>query len=102
MADNIVSGTVLDDSVRLSLTQVCRVCRVERAWVIELISQGVVEVERRNEDEWVFDALALRRLRVASRLQRDLGVNSAGAALAIDLMEQLERLRAELSRFPRQ
>ena len=38
--------------------------------------------------------------RIASRLQRDLGVNTAGAALAIDLMEQLERLRAELGRHP--
>ena len=100
MADNIISGIVLDETVRLTLSQACRVCGVERAWVVELISEGAVEVEWHDDEEWMFDAIALRRLRIASRLQRDLGVNTAGAALAIDLMEQLERLRAELGRHP--
>jgi chaperone modulatory protein CbpM len=35
----------------------------------------------------------------ALRLKRDLGVNIAGAALAIDLLEELEELRARLQRF---
>ncbi|MFZ2170689.1 MAG: chaperone modulator CbpM [Methylococcaceae bacterium] len=30
------------------------------------------------------------------RLQRDLGVNLAGIALALDLMEELESLRAQM------
>jgi chaperone modulatory protein CbpM len=30
------------------------------------------------------------------RLQRDLGVNPAGAALALQLMDELEQLRAQL------
>jgi chaperone modulatory protein CbpM len=30
------------------------------------------------------------------RLQRDLGVNLAGAALAIDLLDQLDELRRRL------
>jgi len=34
--------------------------------------------------------------RVALRLERDLEVNLAGIALALDLMEELEQLRREL------
>jgi chaperone modulatory protein CbpM len=36
------------------------------------------------------------RVRSALRLQRDLGVNLAGIALALDLMEELEDLRSQL------
>ena len=33
---------------------------------------------------------------LAERLQRDLGVNFAGAALALDLMDELELLRTKI------
>ena len=32
-------------------------------------------------------------------LEQDLGVNAAGAALALDLLEELERLRERLRRM---
>jgi chaperone modulatory protein CbpM len=38
----------------------------------------------------------LRRARTALRLQRDLEINLPGVALALELMEELERLRREL------
>jgi chaperone modulatory protein CbpM len=33
------------------------------------------------------------------RLQRDLGVNVAGVALALDLLEEIERMQTRLRRF---
>jgi len=33
---------------------------------------------------------------VALRLQRDLGLNLAGAALALELLDEVEALRAQL------
>jgi chaperone modulatory protein CbpM len=36
----------------------------------------------------------VRRVRLVVRLQRDLGVNLAGAALVLELMSELELLRA--------
>jgi chaperone modulatory protein CbpM len=38
----------------------------------------------------------VRRVEIALRLQRDLQVNLAGAALALDLLEETQRLRARL------
>ena len=43
-------------------------------------------------------ATALPRLRIVSRLMRDLGVNASGAVLALELLErirQLERLAGD-------
>jgi chaperone modulatory protein CbpM len=38
----------------------------------------------------------LRRARLAVRLERDLEVNLAGVALALDLLEEIDRLRRAL------
>lgn len=38
----------------------------------------------------------MQRALVALRLQEDLGVNLAGAALALQLLEELETLRSRL------
>ena len=43
-----------------------------------------------------FPSSSLRRARIRLHLQRDLGVNLTGAALALDLLERIEELRARL------
>jgi chaperone modulatory protein CbpM len=45
-----------------------------------------------------FTAATAARLRRMLRLRRDLGVNLGGAAIIVDLVEQLERLERELAR----
>jgi len=39
------------------------------------------------------DTKALKRLQIAIRLQQDLGVNLAGSALVLDLLEEMQALR---------
>jgi chaperone modulatory protein CbpM len=41
----------------------------------------------------------LQRARVALRLQNDLDVNLAGAALALELLDELDELRARVQRL---
>jgi chaperone modulatory protein CbpM len=43
--------------------------------------------------------VSVRRVRCALELKRDLGVNWAGAALALELLDELNSLRARLRRF---
>lgn len=47
----------------------------------------------REQREWRIDVDDLARARCALRIQQDLGVNCAGAALAVELIEEMERLR---------
>jgi hypothetical protein len=42
-----------------------------------------------------------RRLAIAMRLRRDLGVNVAGALLACDLLARIEELEARLRHYER-
>jgi chaperone modulatory protein CbpM len=88
-----ISAVLLDDSVEFSLTEVCAACRVSEELVVEIVAEGIVEPSGRDRAQWRFTGVALTRVQRALRLQHDFGINLAGAALALDLLEELERLR---------
>ncbi len=95
----LMTGELFEDETALSLAELCRICRMPAERVIELIEEGVVEPIGREPASWQFRAVSVRRVRCAQRLEQDLGVNTAGAALALDLLDELRTLRARLRRF---
>lgn len=86
-------GIVLDEQVSFTLREFCRACGVESELVIEMVREGVIEPAAATEAEWRFHGHALVRAQRALRLVRDLDVNWPGAALALDLLDELERRR---------
>ena len=95
----LLSGEIVEEEIELSLADLCRACRMSRERVVELVEEGVIEPAGRDPVRWRFRGTSVRRVRCAQRLEQDLGVNVAGAALALDLLEELERLRARLQRL---
>jgi chaperone modulatory protein CbpM len=89
-----VTGIVLDEELTLTLHEVCEVCGIEKSVVIEMVNEGVADPLDESAAQWVFSGVAVARLRTARRLQRDLDVNLAGAALALDLLEEIRLLKA--------
>ena len=85
-------GTVLDTTVTFTLSQVCRACGMQRELVLEMIEEGVIEPLDRTPRELRFTGETLVRAQRAARLVRDLDVNWPGAALALDLLDELDRL----------
>ena len=92
--DTLLTAELLDDELELSLGELCAACRVPAEQIVELVGEGIVEPIGQGQGHWRFRAVSVRRVYCALRLQRDLGVNIAGAALALELLEELERLRA--------
>ncbi|MCG8066674.1 MAG: chaperone modulator CbpM [Candidatus Thiodiazotropha taylori] len=95
----LLSGEIFEEEIELSLGDMCRACRLPAERIFELVEEGVIEPVGRDPARWRFHGISVRRVRCAQRLEQDLGVNVAGAALAIDLLEELERLRARLHRL---
>jgi chaperone modulatory protein CbpM len=71
--------------------------RVE--FIVGLVDEGVLDPIGREPHRWRFTGTQLRRATVALRLQRDLGVNRAGAALALQLLDEIETLQARLRKM---
>jgi chaperone modulatory protein CbpM len=86
--------TLLDETVTWGFMEVCTRCRVEKDLVYEMIDEGVLTPEGPSPETWRFNAVAIKRIQVACRLQNDLRVNLPGVALALDLLEELEELRS--------
>jgi len=95
--ERILEGQMLDENVLLELPEFCACLRVEPGWVGELVAAGVIEPHGPSPDAWSFPASALARARVTVRLVEDLGVNLAGAAVILDLIEHRRELERRLS-----
>ena len=90
--------TTCEKRFTLTLDEVTQVFDVTNETIITIIDEGIVEPVGETSDQWVFDDEAIRTIRVAVRLNNDLGINVAGAALAIELMQEIEALRAMLGK----
>lgn len=95
---DVLTGQILDEEVLLGLRDVCSLCGVHAEYVIEMVEEGIAEPLGRSPREWRFTGPMVDRLQRALRLQSQLGVNLAGAALALDLLDELDELRRALCR----
>ena len=95
----VLKGELFDDRTELSLAELCHACQLPAESILELVAEGVIEPVVEHSERWLFHAIAIKRVRCVQRLRVDLGVNTAGAALAIELLEELERLRVRLNRL---
>ena len=93
--DQAMTGIIFDQSTILSIKDLSRMCQVDERHIVEFVEEGVLNVIEVSS-EWHFTGDALRRARLAVRLERDLELNLAGVALALDLIEELQQLRREL------
>lgn len=91
-AADSLQGVILDRRTSFTLTEVCRACGADRHFVLELVSEGVIEPTAES-GAWRFPGDALLRARRARRLVEDLDINVAGVALVLELLEELDALR---------
>jgi chaperone modulatory protein CbpM len=99
MTSKTLTGILLDEQAELSLHDLCHACSTSTEWVVELVDEGVLEPIGQEQARWRFSGASLLRARAATRMQKDLQINLAGVALALDLMGEIEELRERLRRF---
>jgi chaperone modulatory protein CbpM len=94
--DQALHGAIVEESAVLTVKDLSRICAVDERHIVEFVEEGVLHVVETTAAEWHFTGAALRRARLALRLERDLELNLAGVALALELIEELQRLRREV------
>jgi chaperone modulatory protein CbpM len=95
----IITETTDDETV--SLIKLCHCTEIPVEQIFSMVEYGVLEPinSQLSHIRWRFSANSILRVKTALRLQRDLDVNMAGAALAIELMDELKQLRQNLNNY---
>ena len=93
-----LTATLVDDASPMTLAELARACRAAEEQVHVWVVEGVLQPIGSSPPEWRFAGPALRRARLAVTLTREMEVNAPGVALALDLMDEIEALKAALRR----
>ncbi len=93
----MIAHIVIGELPEFTLEELSLACHTSPEFIRELIEYGTIEPEGFSPTTWRFEAMDIQITRKALRLHRDLEINSAGIALAMDLMQQMEQLRHRLT-----
>ena len=94
----VCHGKILDDENDLSLIQLCNICNLTPELIIEMVNEGILDPTGESKKVWRFSFTVVERVRKVQRLQNDFNVNLAGAALALHLLEKIEKLEIIVER----
>lgn len=101
--DSVLTVDVADSRVTFSLRELCERGECHAEMVLKMVSYGIIEpvnpVPSDSEYTWEFDLAALTRLHKAIRLQRDLKLNLPGLAMSLDLLDEVEAMRRDLTQL---
>jgi len=86
------------DDAALTLEELCSVCALEREWLVLRVREGLIPATEVGAAEWRFTATALARVRRMRDIERTYDAAPELAALAADMLEEIDRLRARLRR----
>lgn len=93
--NEILAGVALDEAM-LTLDELARACAVEPHWVEVRVQAGLLRCAGDATSEWRFASTELARARRMVAVERDFDANEELAALVVDLIEEVQRLRARL------
>ncbi len=97
-----ITGVILAEDTIYTFGELGRASGLTGEELLRMVSVGVLEPMDESGPSWRFTGRSVSRLQRALRLQRDLGINPEGAALALDLLEELAELRCRSERLERQ
>ncbi len=91
-------GSVVDEDATLTVHELSRASQASEEHIELWVMEGMLSPIGASREEWRFDGASLTRTRVAMRLTRDLDVNPPGVALALELLDEIAALEAQLRR----
>jgi chaperone modulatory protein CbpM len=81
----------------MSMQELCHFCQTDETWIVELVDHGVLTPEGTSVSEWHFHGTNIARAKKARRLNRDLGINTPGIAMVLDLLAERDAILRRLS-----
>ena len=87
------TGDLLVDDDGLTLEELASACSVTCEWIEQHVQGGLLSYESRTSSTVLFTSAHLLRARRLADIERTFDANEELAALVVDLIEEVERLR---------
>lgn len=97
--EKLLSGLIVEETSFFTLEELSHASGKPNEWIVALVEEGVIEPVINKQQVCLFKGYCLRRVRIVQRLESDLGLNLAGAALALQLLEEVEILRKRIAQL---
>lgn len=81
--------------ITVCTSEICQLVEVTEQDMIDIVSHGIIQPHDMQATEWQFDDEVVAEIARATRLRRDLQINWAGVALALELLDEVNTLRRE-------
>jgi chaperone modulatory protein CbpM len=94
--DSLLIGVLIEETTTISFVEVCRKYNIPKELLSEMVEQGLFPNQPNEPEKITLSQKELRRIESAFRLHRDLGINLPGVALALELLEEMEKMHQEL------
>ena len=94
---SVAIGVCLIDEHALELEAFAAACGTEAGFVRLLVDEGLLQPVA-LQPAWRFGGEELARVRRICRLQRDFEANLQSVAVMLELIDEIEHLRAQLQR----
>lgn len=98
---NHIECQIVEEDMQLTLLELCQASHASEETITSLVLEGVLEPSGKQAQEWQFSGSSLRRAKLARNLAEELEINTPGVALALDLLERIDTLQAQLTRMSR-
>jgi len=97
MSEQFIRIVDCDLDQPLTIADVAEIVGARPTLISRLVRLGVLETISDESEEPMLRSRSVLRLRRMARLRRDLGVNFAGAAVIVDLVDRIEELNRDLA-----
>lgn len=101
--------TIIDETVEISLTDICQNKLINQEVLLELLEHGLIKEIQLSSlflspsnnlqsqlSNIKLNSLMLQRIISACRLKHDLGVNTEGVVIILEMQDELTALKNEL------
>ena len=97
-----IEGTIIENEIHMNIVELSQATSTSEELIMAWVTEGVLSPSGSSPEDWRFGGDSLSRTKTAMRLSTDLEINTSGLALALQLLDQISELRAQLVRIGNQ
>lgn len=83
----------MNENIIYTTYAICHSHNLNKEIVYEMVSWGIADPIGNSPENWQFTQNDYERIERAERFRKELDINIPGAALAIDLIDEIQHLR---------